>query len=43
MIDTSVNPSRSRASRMTAIWPSIIPDGDTMCAPARAWDTAIAA
>ena len=38
-----MNPASSRASRITAIWPSIMPEGETTWAPARAWLTAIAA
>ena len=41
MIETSSKPSSSRACRIAAICPSIMPDGLTTCAPARAWETAI--
>ncbi len=39
---TSACPAWSRAARIAATWPSIMPEGDTMCAPARAWEIAIA-
>ena len=35
-------PAWSRAARIAATWPSIMPEGDTMCAPARAWEMAMA-
>lgn len=38
-MDTSVNPSESRASRMAPTRPSIMSEGATTSAPARAWHT----
>ncbi len=40
---TSWYPAESSALRTTPTWPSIIPDGPTMCTPAAAWATAISA
>ena len=41
MMATSAKPASSSALRICSIWPSIMPDGLTMCAPARAWATAM--
>ena len=43
MIATSVKPSASSALRIMLTWPSIMPEGLTTCAPARAWATAMRA
>ncbi len=41
MIETSSWPAASRASRIARIWPSIMPEGLMMWAPASACATAI--
>ena len=43
VIGTSTLPAPSNARRMAPTWPSIIPDGATMCAPASAWASATSA
>ena len=42
MMATSSCPVASRAWRIAATWPSIMPEGETMWAPASAWETAMA-
>ena len=41
MMGTFLNPASSSAILIAAIWPSIMPLGAMMSAPASAWETAV--